>query len=395
MPPTKDQPVAVGSLTKAAIVEQVAYATGLTKKRAADHRQHGVRQHRGGAATRREGRTPRLRQFSSPAPRAAPRPQPQDRRPCGTCRLSTCRLLQARQGAEGADQPGAATETDTGGVERPRDCARPTDRPCVHHDSPARIPHMMIREHLEALDQECAELCRRYDHLSPDGIPNFRLLYSTAETFDTPGSVMFFGTNPGGDRTRAREAHRRLPFRQPNWSAYLDEDWNGHALQTAAREIAGLLADPGESGEDVLRRSPSGNLVPFRSENGVSELPTTLRDVRFGIRLIRLARPRALILFASNQSHWRQLMEALDRSPEPTYSDCLDASGFTFRESVAVAGVVPRYVFALPGLNQRNVGRNREVIGVLRNRVGRHRIGGRAFDDRPVLGRPVPPPLSG
>ena len=34
MLPTKDQPVAEGSLTKAALVEQVAYATGLTKKRA-------------------------------------------------------------------------------------------------------------------------------------------------------------------------------------------------------------------------------------------------------------------------------------------------------------------------------------------------------------------------
>ena len=34
MLPTIDQPVTEGSLTKAALVEQVAYATGLTKKRA-------------------------------------------------------------------------------------------------------------------------------------------------------------------------------------------------------------------------------------------------------------------------------------------------------------------------------------------------------------------------
>ena len=251
---------------------------------------------------------------------------------------------------------------------------------------------MTVREYLEALDQECAELCRRYDHLSPDGIPNVRLLYSSAETFETPGGVMLLGTNPGGDPTRAREAHRRLPFRQPSWSAYLDEDWGGHALQAAASEIAGLFADPGESGEDVLRRSPSGNLVPFRSESGVSELPETLRDIRFGVRLIQLAQPRALVLFASSQSHWRQLMEALDRSPEPTYWDYLGAS-FTFRES-AVASIMPRHVFALPGVNQRNVGRNREVIGILRSRVGHHQIRGRTFDHRPVLRRAAPPPLS-
>ncbi len=43
-----------------------------------DHRRHPVRQHRRGAPPRGEGRSPRLRQFPSPAARAAPGPQPQD-----------------------------------------------------------------------------------------------------------------------------------------------------------------------------------------------------------------------------------------------------------------------------------------------------------------------------
>ena len=154
------------------------------------------------------------------------------------------------------------------------------------------ILHITIRTRLEELGQECAELCRRHAHLSPDGIPNFRLLYSSAETFETPGSVMFFGTNPGGDCWQASQAHRWLPFQQQNWSAYLDEDWNGHALQTAVKEIADLFAHHGESGKDVLRRSPAGNLVPFRSRKGVSELPRALRDLSFGVRLVRLASPR-------------------------------------------------------------------------------------------------------
>ncbi len=47
------------------------------------HRRHPVRQHHRGAAPGGEGRTPRLRQFPSPAPRAAPWPQSQNRRAGG------------------------------------------------------------------------------------------------------------------------------------------------------------------------------------------------------------------------------------------------------------------------------------------------------------------------
>lgn len=222
--------------------------------------------------------------------------------------------------------------------------------------------------HLKDLDQECAELCRHHGHLSQGGIPNFRLLYSSAATFETPGSVMFFGTNPGGNCWQASQAHRWLPFQQQSWSAYLDEDWNGHALQTAVKEIASLFAAHGESGEDVLRRSPSGNLVPFRSRKGVSELPGALRDLSFGVRLVRLARPRTLVLFASNENHWQQLMKALGRPLQPTWCQYLGAN-FTFRESVAVTDTAPRCVFALPGVNQRKWGRNREVMDILKKRV--------------------------
>ena len=78
-----------------------------------------------------------------------------------------------------------------------------------------RLPRMTVRERLKTWDKECADLCMRYDHLSLSGDPNFRLLYSSVETLETPGGVMFLGTNPGGDRTRARISHRRLPFGRP------------------------------------------------------------------------------------------------------------------------------------------------------------------------------------
>ncbi len=79
-----------------------------------DHSRHPVRRHCQGAAPRGEGRTPRLRQLPSPVPRAAPGPQPQNRRPGGRA-VEARRLLQAGQGSEGADQPepGAAGPAGT------------------------------------------------------------------------------------------------------------------------------------------------------------------------------------------------------------------------------------------------------------------------------------------
>ena len=81
--PTIDQPVTEGSLTKAALVEEVAHVAGLTKKRTEVIVETMFRSIAEAAAPRGEGRTPRLRQFPSPAPWAAQRPQPQDRRPGG------------------------------------------------------------------------------------------------------------------------------------------------------------------------------------------------------------------------------------------------------------------------------------------------------------------------
>jgi len=238
----------------------------------------------------------------------------------------------------------------------------------VHRGSINKLLCMTEYEHLKNLDKKCADLCQCHGHLSPsNGIPNFRLLYSSAKTFKTHGGVMFLGTNPGGCAENAKEGHRRNPFEKPGWSAYLDEDWHNHALQPAAKKVAGIFAGPSESGEHVLRRSPAGNLIPFRSEK-LSKLPKQLRNdgIEIGVELIRLAKPSVLVLFASNQVVWGQLMEALDRSPETTYCKRLDDSGFTFRESVG--DEMPSYVFALPGVNGKVTGRNQEVIDILRRR---------------------------
>ena len=93
-----------GSLTKLALIEEVAQVAGLTKKRAEIivgtvfgsivetlHRGEKV-ELRGFGSFRLRRREPR------------PGPQPQDRRPGGRA-VEARRLLQAKPGVEGADQP--------------------------------------------------------------------------------------------------------------------------------------------------------------------------------------------------------------------------------------------------------------------------------------------------
>ena len=186
---------------------------------------------------------------------------------------------------------------------------------------------------------------------------------------------MFFGTNPGGDHTRADVHDPWLPFRRSDWSSYLDDDWGGsvrHALQRAVRSVAALIAGGDENGVELLRKSPAGNFIPFRSRKP-RHLPSEIRKkgLRFGLSLITLAQPRTLILLSSNVDLWKSLMEWTGHRPEPDWQSYLGAN-FTFREAIRSAVDFPRFVFALPGVNTRTEGRNHEVIDLLRRRLDHH-----------------------
>ena len=204
---------------------------------------------------------------------------------------------------------------------------------------------MTTREQLEALNRDCVRLCSQHDHRSPSGKPNLFLLYSTPETFEPPSEIMWLGKNPGG-RVEVADRHRYdAPFAEhPGWSAYLDDKWDDfergqHPMQRAVRKAAILFAAGDRSGGDaLLRASPSGNLSPFRSESW-SKLPSKLRNVDAGVRLIRLARPRILVLLFSEEDLWSHLMGALDRCNAPTERiEISSGAGFTLRESVVPSG---------------------------------------------------------
>lgn len=95
------------------------------------------------------------------------------------------------------------------------------------------------------------------------------VLYSGRSAFSAPSSVYLLGLNPGGDPIRqAHETIRcsiatALDRQADDWSAYVDESWNGRPagtfrMQPRIRHMLGSLGlDP--------RRVPASNVVFVRS----------------------------------------------------------------------------------------------------------------------------------
>ena len=228
-----------------------------------------------------------------------------------------------------------------------------------------------IRERLEALNEECERFCRGYrgTKWKPFGDPanqkhpNFRLLYSSPETFEVPGKVMIVGTNPGGTPAAARVHDSEVPFNgPPRYSAYLDDEWSGrtkgqHPTQLAVRRVATLLAGKPNLGDRLLKGAPTGNLIPYRSPTSEKRhLPQSVRDRGFEIggALIDIARPRVLIWIASNNWGWDWIMEHVGHDAEPDYGFSIPdrSRRYLFREAnTGFQDAWPTFVFALPALN--------------------------------------------
>ena len=234
-----------------------------------------------------------------------------------------------------------------------------------------------VREQLEALNEECKEFClaksnwtAKWRGADEADNPNFLLAYSSVDTFQRPGGVMILGTNPAGDHTVAHRYPISSPFdpSQPRWSSYLDDRWEKAAgedkRQRAVRRIADIVAGDSGDGDELLRMSQTGNLIPFRS-NEPGHLKTSGRGtttpyevgLSVGWQLIRIARPRVLILTASNGSRWSWLMGKFAGRVAQECPWDLPGSNRTFREAI-IGGSRPRpeFIWALPRVNTGTAG---------------------------------------
>ena len=234
---------------------------------------------------------------------------------------------------------------------------------------------MTTREYLEVLNSSCAERCAETNYWTPARRPNMRLLYSTPETFEPPARILWLGKNPGGEPDDGDRHPHDVPFRQRRgWSSYLDDDWGRfrrgeHPMQRGVLAAASLFAGGADEGRALLRSSPAANLSPYRSRSW-DYLPRDLRDISVGESLIRLAQPRVVVLFFSESSLWRRLMDTLDRAVPSTRIRISGFPGYTFRESVC--GERPEYVFGLPGFNSQTSPHNETVLKTLRERIALH-----------------------
>ncbi len=250
-----------------------------------------------------------------------------------------------------------------------------------------------VREQLEALNEECEEFCsdksnwtKKWHGEDSEGNPNFLLSYSSVETFEQPGGVMILGTNPGGDHRRAKFHPISDPFDRPSWSSYLDDDWGNddpgeEKGQRAVRRIADIIAASAGGGDELLRRIPTGNLIPFRSKRPMhlqrprEEPKVSPYDygLEVGLRLIRIARPRVVILTASDGARWARLTTRLTSNSVQECSKDLPGSNRVFREAI-FSGTRPRpeFIWALPRVNTGTAGKCPGEV--LRKRLRKHRV---------------------
>ncbi len=206
-----------------------------------------------------------------------------------------------------------------------------------------------IRRKLTILSEECQAKCQEVDWVGSDPKdPNFRLLYSSVESYESGNKIAILGLNPAGRPEDARPDDINRPFRESGYSAYLDDSWGDHArgqdpLQRVVQGLAMILAGSSPSDamaatEDadakpdvrlsaeavaLLRNAPSGNIIPYRTSK-LSELPPGLAEHGEGIgwQLLCIARsrPRYIITLANGikEPPWRTILK---NSRQPLRAD--------------------------------------------------------------------------
>lgn len=157
------------------------------------------------------------------------------------------------------------------------------------------------------------------------------LLYSSISTFAPSAPVMFVGLNPAGDES---DADRERDVREEMWadapsrpSAFLDQPWtaSGNGNDYRQRYVQGLfmllagsplpdaaaaLTDTrspsermGQAAYELLRRSPAGNIIPFRAGKPEDLDPLLMREGRrLGLNLIKAIRPRVILANGNGES---------------------------------------------------------------------------------------------
>ncbi len=267
-----------------------------------------------------------------------------------------------------------------------------------------------VRKELKALHEECESLCRRAKWLGHEtSRPNFRLLYSSIESYECGSGFAVLGLNPAGDGKDADTDDLERPFRDPGYSAYLDDKWRksdtGEAslqrvVQALAMVIVGAtpreameameaIRDPrlvpeehiGEKAVAFLRNTVCLNIIPFRESN-ITRLPHCLREQgeQIGWRLLCLAQPRLrCIISLVNQVEgppWKTILKNSRQRRKPDYEEPINSELHrNYREVELVQGpLAGSLIIGLPAV-VRDKGRadvTKPLLDVVKARLGHH-----------------------
>ena len=208
-----------------------------------------------------------------------------------------------------------------------------------------------IHRELLALSEDCEAKCDEFNWESEAGVPNFHLLYTGVKAYEAGNQVAILGMNPAGGPEDANDHHRNRAFREPEYSAYLDDRWRklgrGQSpLQRAVQGVAMVLTGSpaanamakirdtslnpeeriGKAAENLLRHAPAGNISPYRDSkmtNICSELQSHGECI--GWRLLCLARPKPrLIVTLANQVSgppWRAILRKSGQRLKSDYEE--------------------------------------------------------------------------
>ena len=204
---------------------------------------------------------------------------------------------------------------------------------------------------LEALSEECERRCKEAGWVGPKtGKPNFRLLYSGIRSYESGYGVAILGLNPAGGLEDADNDVRNRGFREHDYSAYLDDNWQGAGrgqsrFQRAVQAIAMILTGTnthnaitayhvqkttpedriGAKAEALLRNAPSGNINPFRTSTYIQLRKAGLDKVglRIGWDLLCLAqpKPRVIVTLANGKTAppWHTILRNSEQSTDSDY----------------------------------------------------------------------------
>ena len=208
------------------------------------------------------------------------------------------------------------------------------------------------RQRLVELSEECEAMCKRTGFIGPRiGEPNFRLIYTSVETYEQGNRFVIIGLNPGGSQADADTDERDRPFREKSYSAYLDDNFQNNGagesdFQRAVQGIAMIMtgATPSQaisamknskpSVEDrisvnataFLRSTPSLNIIPFR-HSYLNKVPPQLcrRGAEIGWELLCVMRPKPKYIItlanSANAPIWKTIQDNSEGSLKQTYQE--------------------------------------------------------------------------